>query len=373
MTLVHVDPVKDPRWAALVEPPSGTLFHSPSWLGAIADTYGYHIRAAVLTSDTDGAGRAHPSDVQAGLAYVVLDDDLGRRAALPFADAAGPLVDMTAGFEEDWSELAAAMAGSQAVPSTLRCLRIGGSAPVELGSALVEADVGWTATKRARWHRLDLRESSEAAWAAAAGPFRQGVRKAERAGVEVRPLAEVEADGGVAAFAGLHRNLRRTKYGMLSQPEAFFANIRDRFAPLEAWHPLGAYVDDVLVAATVYLRWGDVLYYKFNASDPGALEARPNNLLLWAGSEVARSLGCSALDLGPSDDDQPGLIRFKAQSGATEGEVTTWTWTAPGSAPDPSAGRLKETLGELTALLIQPEVDEAVVEAAGDALYRWFA
>ena len=156
-----------------------------------------------------------------------------------------------------------------------------------LDDAHLAADDAFAAVKRARWHRLDVSREEDAVFAATAGAFRRGVRKAEQAGIEVAPL---EGDAGVEAFAALHAGLRRRKYGMLSQPLAFFAALRDRFEPLGGWHPLGAFSGGRLVAATVYLRWGDVLYYKFNASDPDALAARPNNALLWAGARHARSL-----------------------------------------------------------------------------------
>ena len=49
--------------------------------------------------------------------------------------------------------------------------------------------------------------------------------------------------------------------------------------------------DGELIAATVYLRHRDTLFYKFNASDPTGLDARPNDLLLWSGIELAARLG----------------------------------------------------------------------------------
>lgn len=387
MTVVHVDPIADPRWAALVasaspwtedwrRPTSDTIFHSPAWLGAVVDTYGFDVRAAVdLAPPAESRLRrwsrrppAEPTPL-GGLAYAVLDDELGPRIAMPFTDVCGiEHVDWT-GEGRSTKDFRPVMDGllhavtRHGLPCTVRS-----HGYVMFGS-------NWSETKRAAWHRLSLLHDptdGSSWWERAAGPFRQGVRKAERSGLDVRPL-NVEADGGVDSFARLHRGLRRSKYQMLSQPEAFFAAIRDRFVPDGGWHPLGAFDGDQLVAATVYLRWGDTLFYKFNASDPRALAARPNNLLVAAGAELARSLGCDAIDLGPSDEDQPGLIRFKSQTGAAMDQVRTWTWTPPGWEPDPSVARLKRTLGELTGLLVQPAVDDAVVHAAGDALYRWFA
>ncbi len=118
----------------------------------------------------------------------------------------------------------------------------------------------------------------------------------------------------------------------------------------------------------------DTLFYKFNASEPDALSLRPNNALIWAGVELAHELGCRTLDLGPSDDVQPGLIRFKAQTGAIAHELTVHRWTPPGSTSEPDeTRRLRATLEDLTDLFVAPEVGLDVVEQAGDALYPSFA
>ena len=159
------------------------------------------------------------------------------------------------------------------------------------------------------------------------------IRRAEGAGVEIRPLIGVE---GLHGFLDLHAALRKRKYRLLAQPACSSRRSR-HFAAVQGWHPLGAFIDGRLIAATIYLRWGDVLYYKFNASALDALAVRPNNLLIWAGAKLARSLGCRALDLGPSDDDQPGLIRFKRGFGAAERELTFFRWSPPGFSAERGA------------------------------------
>ena len=120
-----------------------------------------------------------------------------------------------------------------------------------------------------------------------------------------------------------------------------------RFAAVDGWLPLGAYAGGELVGVTVYLRWGNVLYYKFNASSPGSLDVRPNNLLLWEGVLLAQSLGCRTLDLGPSDDDQPGLIRFKRHHCGVESEVRFLRHDPPGWAD--RRGDVMAKLGRVTA------------------------
>jgi hypothetical protein len=196
---------------------------------------------------------------------------------------------------------------------------------------------------------------------------RRAISRANRAGLEVRPLV---GDLDREAFHRLHANLRKQKYRMLAQPLHFFEAIERRFREVDGWYSLGAFLDNRMIAATIYLRWGDTLYYKFNASALDALNTRPNNLLVWSGVALAQSLGCRFLDLGPSDDDQPGLIRFKRNFGAEEHELRFLRWTPPAWRETITN---RSILGEITRRLTEPQVPDDVTARAGAALYRYFA
>src|SRR5262245_64765070 len=81
LTVNSVDPCTDPGWARLLAQPSAGLFHSPPWLRAIADTYGFPVRAWTV-SDTNGTA-------EGGVAFCELDDLAGHRlVCLPFSDCA---------------------------------------------------------------------------------------------------------------------------------------------------------------------------------------------------------------------------------------------------------------------------------------------
>ena len=78
------------------------------------------------------------------------------------------------------------------------------------------------------------------------------------------------------------------------------------------------------------------------------------------------------LDLGPSDDDQPGLIRFKRHSGAAESELVHLRWT-PQNWDDAQAVRTRKLLSEITGLMTAPEASDELTKRAGEILYRYFA
>jgi len=344
---VAVDPCRDAHWERLVEVRAGGLFHAPPWLRAIEATYGFPLRGEVLLTAA-GAPRS-------GLAFAELDDLFGKRiVSAPFCDACDPLIASAA----DWSQLSTRLVARR-LPVMMRCL----------ADRFAPADPSFQVVKRARWHRLDVSPPEERLWGALDASTRQAVRKATRSGVEVRRL---EGREGARAFHGLHVALRKTKYRLLAQPAAFFENLVDQFTPGDGWHALGAWHQGELVAGAVFLRWGEVLYYKFGASRTDHLAPRPNTLLMWQAVLQARSLGCRSLDLGPSDDDQPGLIRFKRQFGAAESEVKYLRHDPPGW--DHASGTAwRSRIGELTSLLTREDVPDDVTLQAGALLYRLFA
>ena len=347
ITVECVDPTNDPRWLALLHQSSAGLFHSPPWLRALSEAYGFTVRAYCAT---DAAG-----EPVGGLAFCEIADALGRRlVSVPFSDVCDPLVSSP----EAWNALFARLQ-AQGAPIHLRCL--------DQGTAW--ADERLVVTKRARWHTVSLRAAPEALWDRLVGSTQRAIRRAEREGVVVRPL---EGAAGLREFLALHVTLRKQKYRLLAQPPAFFEAVARHFDEAAGWFPLGAFLGERLVAATIYLRWGDTLYYKFNASALDALHLRPNGLLVWAGMTLARALGCHALDLGPSDDDQPGLIRFKRQFGAEERELRFLRYAPPGRG-DERAAEVRHRLGGLTARLTRPDVPDEVAARAGALLYRFFA
>ena len=340
--MIDVDPRTDVRWLELVRRTGGSLFHSPPWTTALSDTYGWTPRARIVLDADDAA--------VAGIPWCVVGDrELARVASLPFSDFGGPLGD-----EMHHRALIESLT-RDGLPVRWRVV-CDPAAPASPAPEL-----------RARWHGIPLASGPGAAWNGLSASARRAIAKARRDGVTVIPATDPEFTGH---FLRMHTGVRKRKYRLLPQPLAFFDALRRRFAAVDGWYPLVAVQRDTLVAATIYLRWGDTLFYKFNASDPDALGSRPNDLLLWTGIELAADLGCRLLDLGASDDDQPGLIRFKRGFGADEREIRTFV---AGPPLPPAAAQLDAILREITARFTRPEVPDPVTEQAGAVLYRYFA
>ena len=125
-----------------------------------------------------------------------------------------------------------------------------------------------------------------------------------------------------------------------------------------------AMLGDRLVAATMFLRWGDTLYYKFNAS--ASMPWRCGRTICWSGpaSRSRARSAAAALDLGPSDDDQPGLIRFKRKFGAAERELCVPATTCRRNGATTGRHELRQLLGDADhARLTAPDVRTSVTAA----------
>lgn len=345
---IVVDTRNNPLWNALVHARDSDVFHAPAWHQVLYDTYGFETQGYVLT-DAAGAPRA-------GTTWVRIEDARGERlTGMPFSDYCDPLVDDAA----DWGRLDPDMAAD--VPARIRCLR----------DEIARNDPRWRETARARWHGIDLTASAEATWERIEPAARRAVRKAERAGISVR-ASTTETD--VRTFFEMHLAVRKRKYRLLAQPYRFFDAIRRWFMTPGNGVVLLAEIDGAAIGGVLLLCWRDRLYYKFNASHAEELSVRPNDLLMWTAIRYGQERGLRELDLGLSDWDQEGLVRYKRKYATREGVISFHQRdhsSAVGTgAAAASTGSLLRTM---TELLTDPTVPDAVTERAGDALYHLFA
>lgn len=346
MCVICVDPRTDPRWLHLVQASMSDVFHSPAWLSVLADSYDWEPRALLLVDDA-----ARPL---AGVPFVRVADMLGERTViLPFSDYCDPLARERA----HWHQLADALAATSGA-ITLRCLH--NDVPL--------ADRRFALASRARWHGIDLRPDLDSLWQHADSASRRAIQKAQRNGVVVRPARDMDE---LRLFFRMHLQIRKHKYQLLAQPYAFFQHIWHRFIETGAGVLLLALFQEEIIGGTLYLYWKDALYYKFNASAPSSLQHRPNDLLLWEGVRLGKERGCTRLDLGLSDWDEEGLVRYKRKF-ATEEKVISFLRLEDTADRSPRTRQGRAILPQLTALLTDQSVPDAVTERAGELLYRFF-
>lgn len=341
-----VEPATDLMWRRLVEEHRSDVFHSPSWISALGDTYDFDLRAAMLVD-----GDSQPT---AGIVYAEIHDFLDPRiVSLPFSDFCDPIVEDAA----DWNVLVEDLlvAGHRV---GFRCLH----------NEVPLSDPRLQPVETLGWHCIDLTEDSEQIWSRLAPTARRAVRRARNQGVVVREAGSVE---DLRSFFDLHLRVRKLKYQLLAQPYRFFQSIWDRFVePGNGWLLLAEH-EGTVIGGVMFLRWKDSVYYKFNASDPDALNMRPNDLVLWEGIERAQAEGARRLDFGVSDWDQEGLLRYKRKY-ASEEKVVHFLHYMPEGRPSEREQKARALLPQLTDLFVDPSVPHDITERAGNMLYRYF-
>ncbi len=270
-----------------------TIFHSAGWARVLQATYG-HVPHLLALTDGNRARAVLPiMEVNSWMK--------GRRGvAMPFSDEGGilaandadadPLFDhaVALGREHGWKHL-------------------------ELRAPLsVRANAPASATFYG--HDVDLRNGAEIVFGNFEGSVRRAVRKAEKSGVTTRVSRSIEAIHG---YHELHCQTRR-KHGVPPQSLGFFENIFKYVIKPGNGFVIEGLHEGRLVAAGVFLHFGENSIYKFGASDESRLQLRANDLVMWEAIKTCATLGFQTFSMGRTDMDNAGLRRFKSGFGTTE-------------------------------------------------------
>lgn len=305
----EINPLSDLRWNGLLDRhPSASVFHSREWLEALRRTYGYE--SIAYTTSAPG------EPLRNALVLCRTESWLtGQRlVSLPFSDHCEPLLEAPG----DWQAFTQKLQ-EESQSKQWRYIEIRPLTSLEMRPGLTHPSARYTL------HRLNLRPDLQALF----GAFHKDSiqRKIKRASREGLTRQAGTSESILDAFYRLLTVTRR-RHGVPPQPKAWFRNLIECFGP--ALQISIALKGQTPVAGMITLRHKKTLVYKYGGSD-----ARYNNLgsihsLYWDAIKQAKALGLEELDLGRSDSDQSGLIRFKSRWGATASSLTYFRF-APSS------------------------------------------
>jgi CelD/BcsL family acetyltransferase involved in cellulose biosynthesis len=294
LTTVNLnDPDESRRWDEFVAShPQGTPFHLTSWIRTMAETSGFKPRLFVLL-DSAGSLRA--------IAPFIPQNSLlgrGRLVCLPFSDFCYPL-----GTED---------ADRMQIIEAVRKDAAAHAWRVEVRGPLPPL-AGFTETKYYRHHVLSLHaDPNEVLKKVDKRTIAYNIRRARKAGVEI---VEDNSLRGCDRFYRLYL-LTRKKHGIPSQPKEFFRAISRNLVDRGLASILLAVHESRVVAGGVFFKFGDTVYYKYNASDPSALaKLSPNHLLAWTAISQACLERRRFFDFGRTAPDNEGLMRYKKMWG----------------------------------------------------------
>ena len=305
-----IDPLTDSRWDAfLLRHPAASVFHSMAWLRALYRTYAYE--PIVFTTSQSG------QELENGLLFCRVRSWLtGHRiVSVPFSDHCAPLCNTLEEFE----------GLVQGVKAT-RSLRKWDSMEVRPRSTEFDSrakSLGFKQTSSYFLHCVDLAPSTHEIFQRLNKSCAQRrVRHAERVG-----LIE-ECGRSEALLRDFYKLVIRTRsrQSLPPQPYSWFRNLVDCMG--NTLQLRLAYDGKTPVAAILVLQFKGRSYYKYGCSDERFHRLGAVPLLLWRAIVAAKSAGSRVFDLGRTEIDDQGLIKFKNHWSSTSERVSYWKFPA---------------------------------------------
>ena len=296
MEVYRINPLKDPRWAALVaRHPQASVFHSTGWIEALHRTYGYE----PVAYTTSPSGR----ELADGIPFCRIRTWLTgpRLVSLPFSDHCEPLIESEENFRALLDAVQRDLESEKWKYAEIRPNALACSVGPELSNSEAFA-----------LHTLDLRPGLRALFGGLHKTCVQ--RKIQRAEREGLSCAEGNSESLLQKFYSLLLQTRR-RHGLPPQPVQWFRNLIACLG--ERVRIRIASKNDFPVAAILTLVHGKTLVYKYGCSDERFNKLGGTQLLFWKAIEDACADGLIAFDLGRSELDNTGLVRFKDRWGAT--------------------------------------------------------
>lgn len=342
-TVRVLDPLTDLRWPGFVERhAAASAFHSRGWLRALQMTYGY--QPLVLTT-------SRPTEplTNALLLCVVQSWVTGDRVvSLPFTDHCEPLV-------ENIEQLRALCAHLE----TLRRAQGWKYAEMRTSHAFLGAAESFRECVVYQWHRLDLRPGLDTLYR---GFHKDCIRR--RIGHAERQGLRYEEGGNESLVRSFYDLIVLTRLRKHLPPQ-----------PFEWFHNLVACMGkDICIrvafkggrpaAGILTMNQGKTMFYKYGGSDARFNHLGATPMLFWQAIQAAKSAGMETLDLGRSDVEDRGLIRFKERWGAQGMRLTLWR--SPADEVSPSLEHLKMRL----AKTVCAHIPYKMLVVASRLLYR---
>ena len=342
--IYRFNPLQDPRWSEFSEAHSkACVFHTMGWLKTLHATYGYE--PVVFTTSAPGATLTN------GILFCEVKSWItGKRlVSLPFTDHCEPLC-------EDPGDM----------HSILECVaqesKRNGSGYVEIRplSGDYSDKAGLCVDQEYRIHLLDLRPEPNSIFAAFdKSSVQRRLRHAEKEALTYEEGTSTEL---LEKFYKLLIRTRR-RHSVPPQPIAWFRNM---LAMCEGKAKI--YVAshcNVAVASILTLSHNGTVIYKYGCSDERYHKYAGTVSLFWRAIRDAKESGAHTFDMGRSETDNPGLIRFKSNFGAEN--LALSYWRSPQAPRETNAlwNRMKGSGANIVAHL-----PDSMLIALGRVLYR---
>lgn len=338
----EIDPLHDPRWAALVDShPRASVFHSPNWLQALRTVYGY--KPFVVTTCPPGARLTN------GLVFCRIKSWLtGQRlVSLPFSDHCEPLVDSSGELDDMLLYMRQNVDKHRWKRIEIRPISLEPSGHTKLARSVTYC-----------FHRVDLRRSAQELFRSFnKDSVQRRIRRAERENLKYE---EGTSENLLQEFYRLLVMTRR-RHCLPPQPLIWFRGLIAAFG--KDLKIRVASKDGVAVASILTFSHKKSMVYKYGCCDAKYNRFGGTPLLLWKTIQEAKDGGFEEFDLGRSDTDNLGLIAFKEHWDGQRALIHYWTYPHRPSRPTPSWKK------SLARQVVSAAPDLALI-GVGKLLYR---
>jgi len=294
MDVKILDPLQEAGWDRFILGFEGcSFFHSSGWARVLKETYGY--QPVVLQATANGR-------VTAIFSLMHINSFLtGRRGvSMPFSDFCATLL-------TDRSVTAEAM------QTLLEFGRERKWKYIELRGdvAMPQEDPVFA---RYYHHVLDLSQDSQRIFKNFRNSTQRNIKKSLNEGVTVRHATSLDA---MEKFYALNCITRR-RHGLPPQPFKLFVKIFEHLITKGHGFVVTAKWQDQVIAAAIFLNFGEMALYKYGASEASCQHVRANNLIMWEAIKWYCQNGYKTFSFGRTDVDHDGLLQFKRGWGARE-------------------------------------------------------
>ncbi len=314
---IELDPHTDPRWEALVSSlPHGQIYHHPAWLQVLEDACGYR-PANLACEDANGQLRGVlPLFYMRGLFT-------GRRyASLPRTPIAGPLA-----YDDQ--------AASVLVRAAVERVREERGAQLQIKMLSNALDGSMDSVVGVPWRETYVLELPERPELLRIGNSRNharikwAVNKATKLGVEVY---QAETEHELRSWYKLYLETMRWVV-VPPRPYHFFQVAWEKLQPLGMMRLLLAKHYEAgrsrLLAGSLFLMYGQTIFYAFSGWRREELLLRPNDVIHWQAIRDACTAGFRYYDLGEVTRDNQGLAEFKSKWNAEPKWLYRYYYPAP--------------------------------------------
>lgn len=316
-SVIKVNRQIDSRWEEFVSAhPDALIYHHPAWLKVLEEAYGYEPVNLVCEGPGGQLRGVLPLSYTRGLVT-------GRRlVSLPHTPMAGPL-----GLDNQANAalMRAAITWAERKLGTQLQIRMPSPSLDGVVDGLVKISQETTYTLQLPAHPEELRFGNPRNHAR----IKWAVNKATKLGVRTR-LATTECE--LRAWYRLYLDTLRW-HATPPRPYRFFKLLWETLHPrglmclmLAEQHEVGR---SRLLAGSVFLMFGETVFYAYNGRCRKALSLRPNDVIQWHAIQEACRAGFRRYDFGEVPENNQGLTAFKLKWGANPEQLYRYHYPTP--------------------------------------------